>query len=392
MRALRAIVVVLLVALGFLGGYFAGWYLHGENTVLGSIGVKQDAAEEAGDLQQRIIEELQDRYYRPVDVDKLSTAGVRGTLKSLDDPYTVYLTPEETKAFEEKQKGEYSGIGAALQAGPKGLVITSVFEGSPAEAAGLKPGDIIVEVDGEPTAGVAIETSIARIKGDEGTPVRTPRQAQGEREAEDADRHPAHHRDPRDQDRDEAGRRREGRLHPALRVRRQGLPIVREDVEALTKQGARVVHPRPAQQRRRAALQAVDVDGIFHVGVVTSTKGLHSPLEVLESQGPVATGKPLVLLVNGYSASASEIVTGALKDSDRAEIIGTRTFGKGLVQSIIPLDGDAALEMTTAIYLTPNDANINKKGITPDIIVVDRSPTKQDEQLQRALAYLAGLN
>ena len=171
MRALRAIVVVLLVALGFLGGYFAGWYLHGENTVLGSIGVKQDGAKEAGDLQQRIIEELQNRYYRPVDVDKLSTAGVRGTLKSLDDPYTVYLTPEETKAFEEKQKGEYSGIGAALQAGPKGLVITSVFEGSPAEAAGLKPGDIIVEVDGEPTAGVAIETSIARIKGDEDAPV-----------------------------------------------------------------------------------------------------------------------------------------------------------------------------------------------------------------------------
>ncbi len=96
-----------------------------------------------------------------------------------------------------------------------------------------------------------------------------------------------------------------------------------------------------------------------------------------------------MVLVNDYSASASEIVTGALKDSDRAAIIGTRTFGKGLVQSIIPLDDEAALKLTTAVYLTPDGTNINKKGIAPDISVVDRKNTKADEQLQRALAYLA---
>jgi carboxyl-terminal processing protease len=392
MRALRAIVVVLLVALGFLGGYFAGWYLHGENTVLGSIGVKQDGAKEAGDLQQRIIEELQNRYYRPVDVDKLSTAGVRGTLKSLDDPYTVYLTPEETKAFEEKQKGEYSGIGAALQAGPKGLVITSVFEGSPAEAAGLKPGDIIVEVDGEPTAGVAIETSIARIKGDEGTPVEllVKPKASGKQKTLTVTRRTIEIPETKTEMK-QAGGEKVGYIQ-LYEFGGKASRFVREDVEALTKQGAQSFILDLRNNGGGLLSQAVDVTGIFHAGVVTSTKGLHSPLEVLESQGPVATGKPLVLLVNGYSASASEIVTGALKDSDRAEIIGTRTFGKGLVQSIIPLDGDAALKMTTAIYLTPNGTNINKKGITPDIIVVDRPKTKQDEQLQRALAYLAGLN
>ena len=113
MRALRTIVVVLLVALGFLGGYFVGWYLHGENVVRLSAG-QANAAKKAGDLQQRIIEELQGRYYKAVDVDKLSQAGVRGSLKSLNDPYTVYLSPKETQAFEEKQSGQYSGIGAAL--------------------------------------------------------------------------------------------------------------------------------------------------------------------------------------------------------------------------------------------------------------------------------------
>ena len=97
-----------------------------------------------------------------------------------------------------------------------------------------------------------------------------------------------------------------------------------------------------------------------------------------------------MLLVNGYSASASEIVTGALKDHQRAEIIGTRTFGKGLVQSIVPLGDGAALKLTTAVYLTPNGTDINKKGITPDIVVQDDPKTKKDEQLQAALKYLTG--
>ena len=171
MRALRTIVVVLLVALGFLGGYFVGWYLHGENVVRLSAG-QANAAKKAGDLQQRIIEELQGRYFEAVDVDKLSQAGVRGSLKSLNDPYTVYLSPKETQAFEEKQSGQYSGIGAALEKSKQGLVITSVFAGSPAAKAGLKPGDIIVTVDGQPTADAAIESSIARIKGKEGTHVK----------------------------------------------------------------------------------------------------------------------------------------------------------------------------------------------------------------------------
>ena len=392
MRALRAIVVVLLVSLGFLGGYFAGWYLHGENIVLGSIGARQDGAKEAGDLQQRIIRELQDRYYKPVDVDELSTAGVRGTLKSLDDPYTVYLTPAETKAFEEKQKGEYSGIGASLQAESKGLVITGVFEGSPAENAGLTPGDTIIEVDGEPTAGVAIESSIARIKGEEGTTVRllVKPKADGQQKTMTVTRRTIEIPETTTAMK-KAGGEKVGYIQ-LWEFGGNASRDLREDVQTLTEQGAQSFILDLRYNGGGLLTQAVDVTGIFHEGVVTSTKGLHSPLEVLESQGPVATNKPLVLLVNGYSASASEIVTGALKDSDRAEIIGTRTFGKGLVQSIIPLDGDAALKLTTAIYLTPNGTNINKKGITPDIIVVDRAKTKQDEQLQRALAYLAGLN
>ena len=113
-------------------------------------------------------------------------------------------------------------------------------------------------------------------------------------------------------------------------------------------------------------------------------------MQPIETSGPVATGKPLVVLVNGYSASASEIVTGALKDHQRAEIIGTRTFGKGLVQTTVPLGNGAALHLTIAVYLTPNGTDINKKGIVPDLVVRDNPKTKLDEQLQAALKYLTG--
>ena len=392
MRALRAIVIVLVVALGFLGGYFAGWYFHGETITLGSIGIRHDEAAAAGDVQERIIRELEGRYYKPVDVEDLSQAGVRGTLESLDDPYTVYLSPEETKAFEEKQKGEYSGIGAALQSVPEGLVITSVFDGSPAAAAGLQPGDIIVTVDGEPTADVAIETSIARIKGEEGTTVQL-----GVKSVDGGGEKPVTVtrrtiKIPETSTKMEtAGGKKVGYIQ-LYEFGGNAAGDVRRDVQDLTQRGAKSFILDLRYNGGGLLNQAVDVTGIFRTGVVTSTKGLNSPLDVLETQGPVATEEPLVVLVNDYSASASEIVTGALKDSDRAEIIGTRTFGKGLVQSIIPLDDEAALKLTTAVYLTPNGTNINKKGIAPDIRVVDRKNTKADEQLQRALAYLARLN
>ena len=134
--------------------------------------------------------------------------------------------------------------------------------------------------------------------------------------------------------------------------------------------------------------QAVDVTNVFQQGLVTSTAGLHSPKEVLNATGPVATKKPMVVLVNGFSASASEITTGALTDHKRAEIMGTTTFGKGLVQTIIDLGNGAALKLTTAVYLTPNGTNINKKGITPDIVVKDNPKSKVDEQLQAALRYI----
>jgi carboxyl-terminal processing protease len=389
MRALRTIIVVLLVSLGFLGGYFAGWYLHGENSVRLSP-TQQTSAREAGKLQQKIIEELQGRYYRPVNVNKLSTAGVNGMLKSLKDPYTVYLTPKEVSDFEEKERGSYSGIGASLQKTKDGLVITSVFEGSPAKAAGLAPGDVIQAVDGKSTKDAAIETSISRIKGKEGTTVLLTVQP----------------KDTKQQPKELKVVRKTIEIPETSQriINDKGTKVgyiqlyefgglagrdVRKNVEELSRKGAQWFILDLRYNGGGLLTQAVDVTGVFQTGLVTSTAGLHSPREELTAAGPVATDKPMVVLVNGFSASASEIVTGALKDHDRATIIGTKTFGKGLVQSIVDLGNGAALKLTTAVYLTPNGTNINKKGITPDIIAPDRPKTKPDDALQRALQYIA---
>ncbi len=388
MRILRTVIVVLLVSLGFLGGYFVGWYLHGENTVR-LTPTEASSAKDAGKLQQKIIEELQTRYYKPVSVDRLSTAGVNGMLKSLKDPYTVYLTPREVQDFAEKEKGSYSGIGASLQKTKDGLVITGVFKGSPAKAAGLAPGDAILTVDGKDTKGTSIETSITRIKGAEGSTVTLTVQ-------------------PKD-------KKQPAKTYKIVRksieipetsskiINDKGVKVgyvqlfefgglagrdVRKAVDELTKKGAQWFVFDLRYNGGGLLTQAVDVTNVFQQGLVTSTAGLHSPKEVLDATGPVATKKPMVVLVNGFSASASEITTGALKDHKRAEIIGTTTFGKGLVQTIINLGNGAALKLTTAVYLTPNGTNINKKGITPDIVVKDNPKSKADEQLQAALRYI----
>jgi carboxyl-terminal processing protease len=388
MRILRTVIVVLLVSLGFLGGYFVGWYLHGENTVR-LTPAQQSSAKDAGRLQQKIIEELQTRYYRRVNVDKLSTAGINGMLKSLGDPYTVYLTPQEVQDFAEKEKGSYSGIGASLQKTKRGLVISAVFDGSPAKSAGLAPGDVILAVDGKDTRDAPIETSISRIKGPEGTTVTL------------------------------AVQPKDGKLpvktysivrkaieipETASRIiNDKGVKVgyvqlyefgglagrdVRQSVQDLQKKGAQWLILDLRYNPGGLLTQAVDVTNVFQRGLVTSTSGLHSPKEVLTGDAPVATRKPMVVLVNGYSASASEITTGALKDHKRAEIVGTTTFGKGLVQTIVDLGNGAALKLTTAVYLTPDGTNINKKGITPDIVVKDDPKTKADEQLQAALRYI----
>ncbi len=388
MRALRTTIVVLLISLGFLGGYFVGWYLHGENvTTLSSS--QRSSAKQAGQLQQRIIEELQGRYYKAVDVNKLSTAGVNGTLKSLNDPWTVYLDPKETQAFSETESGQYYGIGASLNKTAKGLTVTQVFPGSPAQKAGLKPGDTITSVNGRPIAALSSDVSVPLIKGKEGTQVTLGILPGGKAPQKQITVTRQRIEIPETSSRMIPDKGTKVGYVQLYQFGGYAARDVTQNVTALAAKGAQWFILDMRYNPGGLLTQAVDVTNIFQKGVVTSTKGLHSPLEVFEANDPVVTSKPMVVLVNADSASAAEIVTGALKDHRRAEIIGTRTFGKGLVQTIVALGDGSSLKLTTAVYLTPNGTDINHKGIQPNIVVVNNPKTKKDEQLQAALKFIA---
>jgi carboxyl-terminal processing protease len=388
MRKVKVLLVVLLLPLGFVGGYLVGTRFGDNSAQLSSS--QKASAQNVSQLQQKIIEELQTHYYKPVDVAKLGLAGIDGLLASLKDPWTEYLTPQELQQFTELTQGKYSGVGASLEKKDKKLLITAVFDGSPAQKAGLKPGDQIVAVDGRLTADLSLQSSIASIKGKAGAPVTL-------------------------QIVPAAG----GAPRSVTMVRRQ-IDIPLTTVKMLTIGGRKVAYIELSQFSSGAGAQvaadlrkgtrdgatavifdlrdngggllseAVDVASDFIAsGPIVSTQGIHSPKEVLKAEGGHVTSLPVVLLVNGFTASASEIVTGALQDYHRAFVIGTRTFGKGLVQNIVTLPGGAALKLTTAMYLTPDGRDINKRGIAPDEVVKDDTKAPGDEQLRAALQYLA---
>jgi carboxyl-terminal processing protease len=387
-RALTTALVVILVSLGFLAGYFAGWRVHGDNVVRLTPD-ELGAAEEAGQLTQRIIEELQGRYYKPVDPEALSKESVDGMLESLDDPYTAYLSPEQSRAVEEESKGEYSGIGAGLEKQDGALVITAVFDGSPAKAAGLGPGDVVLAVDGKSTEGEDIAASVARIKGKAGTEVKLTVRKKGETKLQDVTVVRKTIPIPMTEARMlEAGGDDVGYVQ-LYKFDGGAGDAVRREIDRLEEKGADWIVFDLRYNPGGFIADAVDVAGAFQRGEVVSTKGLHSPEEVYRSTATPATGLPLIVLTNRYSASASEIVTGALSDRGRATIIGETTFGKGVVQTILPLGNGASLKLTIANYFTPNGTNIDKKGIAPDVKAPDDPKTKRDETLDRALAFIA---
>lgn len=391
MRALKTTLTVIIVAcigLGFAAGFFVRQWTSAAPQVNSA---QASSATKAGNLETWVIDELQANYYKSVNVNALSIASINGMLKSLNDPWTEFLPVSQASALNEELQGSYSGIGASLEEVKGKLTITGTFDGSPAKAAGVLPGDVIVTIDGKPTKNESIDASIARIKGKDGSQVRLQLQRKG----------------------------RTGLINLTLTRRQIAIPETRtkmytvngkkigyvelyvfaqgvgstvaSDVQQLQKQGAQAIIFDLRYNGGGLLSEAVSVasDFLAH-GVVVTTKGLHSPLEVFRVTGHPVTSLPMVVLVNAYTASASEIVTGALQDNHRATIIGTRTFGKGLVQTPVQLADGSLLKMTTAIYLTPLGHNINKKGITPNIVVTENPKSSQDTQLQVALRFLAG--
>ena len=378
-------------------------------------------------LQQEIIDKLESNYYEPIDEETLQEGAIDGMVGSLDDPYTVYMDPEQWASYQKLIRSSYSGVGMSVRMIDGMVTVVSTFEGSPAAQAGIEPGDIIIEVDGLSTEGQTLVEVVAQMKGPEGTTVtlsvyRPPLSAdsttsttlsvEGEEEVAGADEVAVGPSElPPGGETTEYTLTRETIELPvsesellaadgkdvalisfftfsigsAAELREQVTNAIEEDeVDAIILD----LRGNPGG----IVSEAVDVTSLFiEEGVVVTIEGLHSPKEVYETTGGAYAEIPLYVLVDSFSASASEIVSGALQDHERATLIGETTFGKGLVQVATPLSNGGALKMTTAVYLTPNGRNINEVGIEPDIVAPDDPATTDvDEGVEAALDLITG--
>jgi len=385
MRPLLAILAFVLVVLAVFAAFVAGYTLRGDT---GS-GTAGGSAVGASSLDALIVKELQDHYYKPVDAARLERAGVAATLASLHDPYTVYLTPKQSQALTDSLSGSYSGIGAEFDKRGAKLIVTGVFSGSPAKAAGLAAGDWIVAVDGAAIAGLSADAAAARIKGVEGSHVTLSVRTAGKGAAHAVTLTRRKIATPETQVKLlHSGGEAIGYIYVPSFATGVGAAVGR-DVTALQARGARAFVLDLRFDPGGYITEACNVSSDFlSGGVVVSTHGLHEPTQIYRATGHPVTSRPLVVLVNKWSASASEITAGALQDHHRATIIGTRTYGKGVAQTNSSLPGGATLHMTIAGYLTPDGRDINHKGITPSVTVADNAKTPRDEALDRAVQYL----
>ena len=347
--------------------------------------------DEQGRLYDEALDQIADNFYRPVDRDHVLDESLAGAVKSLDDRFSAYFDPKAYSEFNEATNGEFEGVGMTVAEAERGLRVVTVFDGSPAMAAGIHPGDVITEVDGESLQGQTAEQATSRIKGEAGTKVRLtvvtgsrpPRTLALRRERVDV---------PVVESRME--RSRGARIgHVRLFSFTSGAHgEVRDAVDDLLDKGADGIVLDLRDNGGGLLNEAVLVSSIFvDDGTIVSTRGRSRPRRVFEATGnAIDADIPVAVLVDRESASASEIVAGALQDRDRGEVVGTRTFGKGVFQEVRQLSNGGALDLTVGEYFTPKGRNLGGKGIEPGVEARDDAATKdRDEALEVALKTVA---
>jgi carboxyl-terminal processing protease len=337
---------------------------------------------------------IQDDYVHKVPKAKLADAAIKGMVASLGDQFSNYFTASEYGQYEEVTESRFSGVGLSVVGVKTGLRVTRVYDGSPAARAGLKPGDLIVAVDGKSLQGLAEETAVARVKGPAGTEVKLRWQRHGRTVERDVTRAtvsiPVVESRMLDDHGDKVG-------YVALASFSSGAHAeVYAAVRKLRSHGAKALvfdlRGNPGGLVREAQLVA---SGFVPEGTIVSTRGRAVQPETLRATGdPVAGKLPMVVLVDRNTASAAEIVTGALKDTNRAEVVGTRTFGKGVFQEVVPLSNGGALDITVGQYFTPNGTNLGKglkpgQGVVPEVKAQDDPKSAADEALDAGLKALA---
>ncbi|CAN5530203.1 S41 family peptidase [soil metagenome] len=341
-------------------------------------------------LRAEIIDAIKDDFYRPVKDSEIDEASLKGIVEGLGDQFSHYITPKEAKEFEQSLRGEFEGVGMNVDEDRRGLRVVKVFEGSPAEGEGIEADEFVTAVDGESIAGVSAQIATSRIKGPAGTKV--------ELEIVNPD----------------DGRARTLKLTRAKievptsegRIARRGSDRfgvveltnfgpgahgeLRREIDKLLEQGVEGLVLDLRGNGGGLLSEAVLVSSQFvEDGLITFTNGRARDKREFDAQGEaIAADVPVVVLVDGGSASASEIVTGALRDRKRATVVGEKTFGKGVFQEVEELSNGGQLSITVGQYFLPSGENIGKKGIAPSVKAVDDPDTERDEAVPVALKTL----
>ncbi|SBS40337.1 putative CtpA-like serine protease [Marinomonas spartinae] len=314
------------------------------------------------------FETIRDTYVHPMSDQQILNKALKGMVSGLD-PHSEYLTKEEVKDFDQLTTGEYAGVGVEVELKNNKLVIVSPIDGSPAAKAGILPGDVIVKVGNTVVTDMGFEDVMNLMRGDAGTTLSL-----------DIERHGKikHFSLKRQMIADNSvSTKWLGNNIAYLRISQFQGDTAQEFYKAIKKlKGQKPIKGVVLDLRNNpgGVLQAAVgvVDAFINKGMIVYTKGRDDVSKSqfrATSKNTLLPNVPLVVLVNQGSASASEIVSGALQDHHRGLIVGTNTFGKGSVQTLIPLSNGAAVKLTTALYYTPNGRSIQAQGITPDLVV-----------------------
>ncbi|MGY9049591.1 peptidase S41 [Puniceibacterium antarcticum] len=329
------------------------------------------------DLFGDIFERIRAQYVEEVDDKKLIEAAINGMLTSLD-PHSSYLSPDDADNMRVQTRGEFGGLGIEVTQEEGFVKVVSPIDGTPAAEAGIEAGDFITHVDGESVLGLTLDNAVDLMRGPVGSEIVITVVRQDQPEPFDVSII-------RDTIKLQAVRSRTEGSTVVLRVTTfndqttSGLEAgLAEQIEAAG--GIDKVNGFVLDLRNNPGgllTQAISVsDSFLEKGEIVSTRG-RNPADgerYNATPGDLAEGKPIVVLINGGSASASEIVAGALQDHRRAIVVGTKSFGKGSVQTVMPLGNDGAMRLTTARYYTPSGRSIQNLGVSPDIVVQQPRP------------------
>ncbi len=343
------------------------------------------------DLFGDIFERIRSQYVEEVDEAELIEAAINGMLTSLD-PHSSYLSPDDAADMQVQTRGEFGGLGIEVTQEEGFVKVVSPMDGTPADAAGMEAGDFITHVDGQSVLGLTLDEAVAMMRGPIGSEIIITVVREGVAEPFDVSII-------RDTIKLTAVRTRIEGDTVVLRVTTfsdQTYSSLEEDLKKTVEEAGGIdkINGFVLDLRNNPGgllTQAIRVsDAFLDAGEIVSTRG-RDPQDgerFNAVEGDLAEGRPLVVLINGGSASASEIVAGALQDHRRAIVIGEKSFGKGSVQTVMPLRGDGAMRLTTARYYTPSGRSIQALGVSPDIIVAQppRQPEATAEEEEPAVA------